>query len=133
MGDAAVDIPDANVLIQSSQHSKSKNQEIQRIGRIQRKDDKEQHIAYTLVTLGTEEEANVRVRREHAFCEGYSTKIMTEKDTHMLKGLSFDCVDKIELLDVIKDEQRKQSSVESDSTKKPLSAQASLRKKMRLK
>ena len=79
VGDAAIDMPDANILIQMSILTKSKNQEGQRLGRIQRKPDKQGDstqaisFAYNLVSKGTEEEANVEERRIYTTSEGYVT------------------------------------------------------------
>ena len=79
VGDVAIDLPGANVLIQMSCTSKSKNQEIQRTGRIQRRSSRQltqQHTSYCLITNGSEEAKNVVHRREYMRSEGYETKIV---------------------------------------------------------
>ena len=67
-------MPYANILIQISMFTKSKNQEGQRLGRIQRYSDRE-HISYSLVCMSSEEERNATIRRDYATSEGYSTYI----------------------------------------------------------
>ena len=83
VGDIAVDLPGANILIQTSCTTKSKNQEIQRTGRIQRNSGKQlKHISYCLITLGSDEESNVKIRRECMTEEDYTTTIIKSKGSH---------------------------------------------------
>jgi len=75
VADTAINLPDANVLIQTSCHDKSRNRVVQRTGRIQRRSDG-RHVAYEIVTQGSAEEANVVERRACMDEEGYSTSIV---------------------------------------------------------
>lgn len=82
VGDIAVDLPGANILIQTSCTTKSKNQEIQRTGRIQRNSGRQlKHISYCLIT-GSEELNNVRIRRNCMVEEDYTTTIIKSKGSH---------------------------------------------------
>lgn len=83
VGDVAIDLPGANVLIQMSCISKSKNQEIQRTGRIQRRSSRQvvQHTSYCLITTGSDEAENVVHRRNYMTKEGYVTTIVTASET----------------------------------------------------
>lgn len=94
VGDIAIDLPGANVLIQTSCVTKSKNQEIQRFGRIQRPIEKKksggggagasgkkEHISYSLITKGSEEEKNVVARRDYMTEESYETTIVNASQT----------------------------------------------------
>lgn len=73
VGDTAVDLPDANVLVQIACGSASHNQELQRIGRVQRvgRDPSSQHTAYTLWHRGTGELERLTERRFRTAADGY--------------------------------------------------------------
>lgn len=73
VGDTAVDLPDANILLQFACGSSSHNQELQRIGRIQRvgKNSVSHHIAYTLWHRGTGEHERLLERRARTNSDGY--------------------------------------------------------------
>jgi len=76
VGDTAIDLPGANVLIQVGCASKSTNQEVQRTGRIQRRAPSvvsRLHIAHTLMVGGGKEEANATSRNACMDAEGYVT------------------------------------------------------------
>jgi len=74
VGDTAVDLPDANVLLQFGCGSASHNQELQRIGRIQRigKYPSASHIAYTLWNRQTGEMQRLHERRLRTAADGYA-------------------------------------------------------------
>lgn len=74
VGDTAVDLPDANILLQFACGSASHNQELQRIGRIQRigNNPSARHIAYTLWHRGTGESDRLRERRSRTTADGYA-------------------------------------------------------------
>ena len=76
VGDTAVDLPDANIMLQFACGSASHNQELQRIGRIQRigKDPSSQHIAYTLWHRETGELDRLTERRIRTSADGYASE-----------------------------------------------------------
>jgi DNA excision repair protein ERCC-3 len=67
VGDVAIDLPSASVAIQIGYHFGSRRQEIQRLGRIMRPKDirtgSYSAFFYSLVSVGTEEEAYAAQRR----------------------------------------------------------------------
>lgn len=75
VADTAINLPGANILIQTTCHDKSRNRVLQRTGRIQRQ-GAGTHIAYEIVTQGSVEESNVLERRACMDDEGYSTSIL---------------------------------------------------------
>ena len=74
VGDTAVDLPDANILLQFACGSASHNQELQRIGRIQRMGNNPcaRHLAYTLWHRGTGELDRLNERRLRTAADGYA-------------------------------------------------------------
>ena len=74
VGDTAIDLPDANILVQFACGSSSHNQELQRIGRIQRMGANPcvRHIAYTLFHSETGEADRLRDRRVRTAADGYA-------------------------------------------------------------
>lgn len=83
VGDVALDVPDANVIIQISSHYGSRMQEAQRMGRILRK-KKSSKLAsgnhaffYTLLSTDTEEVAWSLRRRRYLVDQGYAYKVLT--------------------------------------------------------
>ena len=80
--DNAIDLPDANVLIQISSHFGSRRQEAQRLGRILRAKPKTKSefnaYFYTLVSKGTEEMTYSQKRQDFLINQGYTYKIITE-------------------------------------------------------
>lgn len=82
VGDTAVDLPDANILLQFACGSASHNQELQRIGRIQRIGNRKslRHIAYTLWHRETGEFERIRERRLRTAADGYKcSELVSEK------------------------------------------------------
>lgn len=80
IGDAAIDIPEANVIIQISSQQGSRRQEAQRLGRIMRPkgDEKTGFNAffYTLVTKDTKEIAYSIKRQQYLLDQGFSFKFV---------------------------------------------------------
>ncbi|MHA1490623.1 MAG: DNA repair helicase XPB [Promethearchaeota archaeon] len=70
----AVDLPDANVLIQISGTFGSRQEEAQRLGRILRPKDKTSHF-YTLVSKGTDEQSFAIKRQLFLIEQGYKYQI----------------------------------------------------------
>jgi DNA excision repair protein ERCC-3 len=93
VGDAAIDLPCANVIIQYGTHGRSRRQESQRMGRILRAKPGQTHstaIFYSLATEFTYEEAVNVDRRRHLVSEGYVyTRVeWTQFQTSMAKYLA---------------------------------------------
>jgi DNA excision repair protein ERCC-3 len=85
VGDNAIDIPNANVVIQISSHYGSRRQEAQRLGRILRPKnfrDSQGFNAYfyTLVTRDTPEKAYAERRQTFLVDQGYAFKIIPDFD-----------------------------------------------------
>jgi DNA excision repair protein ERCC-3 len=80
IGDIAIDLPEANVLIQVSSHFGSRRQEAQRLGRILRPKSGQSHMGaynayfYTLVSSDTRETLYSEKRRQYLMDQGYSFK-----------------------------------------------------------
>jgi len=83
VGDVALDVPDANVIIQISSHYGSRMQEAQRMGRILRKKRSAKAASgnhaffYTLLSTDTEEVAWSLRRRRYLVDQGYAYKVLT--------------------------------------------------------
>jgi DNA excision repair protein ERCC-3 len=81
IGDIAIDLPNANVIIQVSSHFASRRQEAQRLGRILRP---KQSIApgrfnatfYTLISQDTREMMYSSKRRQYLIDQGYAYKVV---------------------------------------------------------
>ena len=69
VGNFAIDLPDANVLIQVSGTYGSRQEEAQRLGRILRRREGKQAVLYELVVEGSVEERTSAKRRGHAAYE----------------------------------------------------------------
>ena len=81
VGNFAIDLPDANVLIQVSGTFGSRQEEAQRLGRILRpKGSQEEAHFYTLVTRDTRELDFAHHRQMFLTEQGYSYAILDEKD-----------------------------------------------------
>jgi len=82
IGDNAIDLPEANVLIQISSHYGARRQEAQRLGRILRakaKTNSEYNAYfYTLISKYTEEMAYSIKRQRFLVNQGFSYRIITE-------------------------------------------------------
>jgi len=84
VGDVAIDLPEANVIIQISSHFGSRRQEAQRLGRILRpkpNSDGSQGvnaIFYTLISTDTTEMFYSTKRRQYLIDQGYSFKVVTK-------------------------------------------------------
>ena len=81
IGDQAIDLPDANVLIQISFHFGARRQEAQRLGRILRAKSQTEGefnaFFYTLVSKDTEEMAYCTKRQQFLINQGYSFKVIS--------------------------------------------------------
>ena len=82
IGDNAIDLPEANVLIQISSHFGARRQEAQRLGRILRAKAKTKSeynaYFYTLISKYTEEMAYSSKRQRFLINQGYSYRIITD-------------------------------------------------------
>eukprot|EP00514_Thraustochytrium_sp_LLF1b_P003622 CAMPEP_0184512736 /NCGR_PEP_ID=MMETSP0198_2-20121128/3041_1 /TAXON_ID=1112570 /ORGANISM="Thraustochytrium sp., Strain LLF1b" /LENGTH=810 /DNA_ID=CAMNT_0026902783 /DNA_START=313 /DNA_END=2745 /DNA_ORIENTATION=- len=84
VGDVAIDLPEANVIVQVSSHFGSRRQEAQRLGRILRpKNDgsspssgKHDSYFYTLVSTNTEEVRYASKRQQYLINQGYNYKVL---------------------------------------------------------
>jgi DNA excision repair protein ERCC-3 len=91
VGDNAIDLPDAQVIIQISSHGRARRQEAQRLGRILRPKHelgyrKGQYSAffYTLISEGTRESEMAIARQRFLMDQGYTYELLPFKD---LKGM----------------------------------------------
>ena len=82
IGDTAIDLPSANVVIQISSHFGSRRQEAQRLGRIMRPKENElseyNAFFYTLVSLDTDETLYATKRQKFLIDQGFSFEIVSE-------------------------------------------------------
>lgn len=80
VGDVALDVPDANVIIQISSHYGSRLQEAQRMGRILRRGTSSKTGAnaffYTLISTDTLEVYHANKRRRYLVDQGYAYKVV---------------------------------------------------------
>lgn len=82
VGDMALDVPDANVIIQISAHYGSRLQEAQRMGRILRRGTRGNAASgnnayfYSLVSLDTREMADATRRRRYLVDQGYAYRVL---------------------------------------------------------
>ncbi|MDX2035107.1 MAG: helicase-associated domain-containing protein [Isosphaeraceae bacterium] len=80
VGNFAIDLPDANVMIQVSGTFGSRQEEAQRLGRILRQKDGEPAHFYTIVTRDTRESDFAHHRQLFLTEQGYSYEIVDESD-----------------------------------------------------
>jgi len=80
VGDVAIDIPEASVIIQISSHFGSRRQEAQRLGRILRpkhsSDEMFDAFFYTLISVDTQEMYYSAKRQQYLVDQGYSFKVV---------------------------------------------------------
>jgi len=81
VGDVAIDLPEANVIIQVSSHFGSRRQEAQRLGRILRpkqgaSPSSPSAYFYTLVSIDTQEMFYSTKRQQYLVDQGYSFRVM---------------------------------------------------------
>lgn len=80
VGDVALDVPDANVIIQISSHFGSRLQEAQRLGRILRRGTSSKSgnnaFFYTLISTDTKEVYFSNKRRRYLVDQGYAYKVL---------------------------------------------------------
>jgi DNA excision repair protein ERCC-3 len=94
VGDCAIDLPEANVIIQIASHFGARRQEAQRLGRIlrpkQRVGDAFNAFFYTLISRDTQEMYYSGKRQQFLVDQGYAFKVITElTDMESAEGLSF--------------------------------------------
>ena len=84
IGDKAIDLPSANVLIQICSHFGSRMQEAQRLGRILRpkagRPDEYNAFFYTLISEDTKEMFFSKKRQQFLIDQGYAFKIIQEQE-----------------------------------------------------
>jgi len=83
VGDVAIDLPDANVLIQVSGHGGGRRQEAQRMGRILRKKSEglsNKACFYSLLCRDTKEMVLGAKRQEYLIDQGYQYKVLLAED-----------------------------------------------------
>lgn len=82
VGDTAIDLPEANVIIQIASHFGARRQEAQRLGRIlrpkARTGDAYNAFFYTLVSRDTQEMFYATKRQQFLVDQGYAFKVITE-------------------------------------------------------
>jgi len=89
VGNFAIDLPDANVMVQISGTFGSRQEEAQRLGRILRpKTGETPATFYTLVTRDTREMDFAHHRQLFLTEQGYSYEILDESDVHARAGTS---------------------------------------------
>jgi DNA excision repair protein ERCC-3 len=76
VGNFAIDLPDADVLIQVSGAFRSRQEEAQRLGRILRKQDGRAAHFFTLVSRDTREEEFAHHRKLFLTEQGYSYQVV---------------------------------------------------------
>mmetsp|Transcript_15981 Transcript_15981/g.20475 ORF Transcript_15981/g.20475 Transcript_15981/m.20475 type:complete len:787 (+) Transcript_15981:176-2536(+) len=85
VGDVAIDIPDANVIIQVSSHFGARRQEAQRLGRILRPKSTTTEgfnaFFYTLVSTDTQEMFYSTKRQQYLVDQGYTFKVVDDLST----------------------------------------------------
>lgn len=89
IGDTAIDIPEATVIIQISSHFGSRRQEAQRLGRILRPKDSgvrnQKAYFYTLLSQDTHEMRYSSKRQKFLVDQGYSFKVFNDITSHIKK------------------------------------------------
>ncbi|KAG2382580.1 hypothetical protein C9374_005160 [Naegleria lovaniensis] len=92
VGDTAIDIPEATVIIQISSHFGSRRQEAQRLGRILRPKGgglkNQQAYFYTLVSQDTQEMYYSTKRQQFLINQGYSFRVLPDIQKYYEQGAS---------------------------------------------
>ena len=88
VGNFAIDLPDANVLIQVSGTFGSRQEEAQRLGRILRPKENADAKFYTLVSRDTREMDFAHHRQLFLTEQGYSYDILDESDVYSTPTVS---------------------------------------------
>jgi superfamily II DNA or RNA helicase len=97
VGDAALDMPDANVIIQIASSGASRMQEAQRLGRIlrpkstQRRGDEPQAFFYSLVSQDTHEMRFSTARQRYLVEQGYAFHVHPPNDTGVCGEAEREC------------------------------------------
>ncbi|KAL9650647.1 hypothetical protein ABK040_016364 [Willaertia magna] len=91
VGDTAIDIPEATVIIQISSHYGSRRQEAQRLGRILRPKgggvENQQAYFYTLVSQDTQEMYYSTKRQQFLINQGYSFRVLPDIKQYYEQGI----------------------------------------------
>ena len=119
VGDVAIDVPDANVVIQISSHFGARRQEAQRMGRILRpkpKGDSEFNaFFYTLVSKYTKEMKYSAKRQQFLVKQGYSYKVISHIPEMEKADLKFKDLDsRIQLLNFIYNSKEEDGNMYTD-------------------
>lgn len=95
MGDTAIDLPSANVIIQISSHFGSRRQEAQRLGRILRPKTNEKDVYnayfYTLISKNTKEMFHSHKRQQFLVDQGYAFKVIKDITAEYNEGFMKSC------------------------------------------
>jgi len=105
VGDVAIDLPEANVIVQVSSHFGSRRQEAQRLGRILRAKpsadgDGFNAFFYTLVSTDTAEMYYSTKRQQYLVDQGYTFKVVTDLPRPPKSALATDA-DELDLLNAV--------------------------------
>jgi len=105
VGDVAIDLPEANVIVQISSHFGSRRQEAQRLGRILRPKAAASGggfnaFFYTLVSTDTTEMFYSTKRQQYLVDQGYTFKVVTDLPQPTLSALATE-QDEIDLLNQV--------------------------------
>ena len=105
VGDVAIDLPEANVIVQVSSHFGSRRQEAQRLGRILRPKASAEGggfnaFFYTLVSTDTTEMFYSTKRQQYLVDQGYTFKVVTDLPQPTLSALASE-QDEIDLLNQV--------------------------------
>jgi DNA excision repair protein ERCC-3 len=118
VGDQSIDLPEADVVIQLALLDGSRMQEGQRIGRIQRPQErKERAYFYSLVSKDTEEMNYAAKRRNFLQEHGYTVGISENWTKYVKPGQRIDEEKQFELLDAIANYLEKRQTKKEDKTR----------------
>jgi len=122
VGDNAIDLPSANVIIQVSSHFAARRQEAQRLGRIlrpkARTNDKYNAFFYSLISKDTKETYYSTKRQRFLVEQGYAFKVLDKLVTNETPGLHFETdASKEELLaDVLARQGHADTEIDNENT-----------------
>ena len=121
VGDVAIDLPEANVIVQVSSHFGSRRQEAQRLGRILRAKpsadgDGFNAFFYTLVSTDTAEMFYSAKRQQYLVDQGYTFKVVTdlpEPATSVLdtRAKELDLLNSVLCADYLKEEEAEEKAL----------------------
>ena len=121
VGDVAIDLPEANVIVQVSSHFGSRRQEAQRLGRILRAKpgadgDGFNAFFYTLVSTDTAEMFYSAKRQQYLVDQGYTFKVVTDlpapnKSNLDTKEKELDLLNAVLCADYLKEEEAEEKAL----------------------